>query len=272
MFSKNKLFVLLCTSFLVLLVSCGDDNSTSVNEGEASSSVKNSSSSKEQGDGGLVSAMTSSSVESSSSEYTRVQCDVKIDENCIKDDRDGQTYKTVKIGDQVWMAENLNYEMDSSFCYKDSAEYCEKYGRFYIWTTAVGKSESECGYGNTCPLPSGNIQGVCPEGWHLPSNTEWETLFDAIGGRSTAGTVLKSTFGWKNRGNGSEAFSFSALPVGCRGYIGGYYGEGDNAFFWSSVEYDSNEAYSVSLNYSRDYATLSYISKDHGFSVRCVRN
>ena len=272
MFSKNKLLVLVCTSFLALLVSCGDDNSTSVNEGESSSSVKNSSSSNTLGDGGSESAMTSSSAESSSSEYTRVQCDVEADENCFKDARDGQTYKTVKIGDQVWMAENLNFETDSSFCYNDSAVYCEKYGRLYRWAAAIGKSEGKCGYGYTCSLPSGNIQGVCPEGWHLPSNTEWETLFDAVGGRSTAGAVLKSTFGWKNRGNGSEAFSFSALPVGIRGYSGSYYGEGDKAHFWSSTEYDSNEAYSVCLNYGRDYANLSYISKDHGFSVRCIRD
>ena len=247
--------VLVCAAMLVACSDGDSDFATRPSDGSSSSAKSSSSSAK-----------------SSSSEYERVQCDVKTDGNCIKDDRDGQTYKTVKIGDQVWMAENLNYEVDSSFCYKDSAEYCEKYGRFYIWAAAVGKSESECGYGNTCSLPSGNIQGVCPEGWHLPSNTEWETLFDAAGGRSMAGTVLKSTFGWKNRGNGSEAFSFSALPVGIRGYSGSYYGEGDNAYFWSSTEYDSNEAYSVYLNYGRDYATLSYISKDHGFSVRCIKD
>lgn len=266
MFSKNKLFVLVCTSFLALLVSCGDDNSTSVNEGGSSSS-------KRRGDDVLESAMTSSSsVKSSSSEYERVLCNVKTDENCIKDDRDGLTYKTVNIGDQVWMAENLNYEVDSSFCYNDSAEYCEKYGRLYRWAAAIGKSEGKCGYGYTCSLPSGIIQGVCPSGWHLPDSTEWETLFDAVGGRSTAGAVLKSSFGWKNGGNGSEAFSFSAHSVGIRGYSGSYYGEGDNAYFWSSTDYDSNEAYSVCLNYGRDYANLSYISKDHGFSVRCIRD
>ena len=281
--------VLVCAA---MLVACSDDDSdfaTRPSDGSSSSVCEDcddgSSSSKKQGDGGSEAAVTSSSstkssssaksssssAESSSSEYTRLPCDVETDENCFKDARDGQTYKTVKIGDQVWMAENLNYEVDSSFCYNDSAEYCEKYGLLYRWAAAVGKSESECGYDNTCSLPSGNIQGVCPEGWHLPSMAEWDTLFDAVGGRSTAGTVLKSTFGWKNRGNGSEAFSFSALPVGIRGYSGSYYGEGDNAYFWSSTEYDSSEAYSVYLNYGRDYATLSYISKDHGFSVRCIK-
>ena len=260
--------VLVCAA---LFVACSDDDSSFATRPSGGSS---SSMCEDCDDGSSSSAKSSSS--SAESSDSVVGCKTETEDNCeygeLVDDRDGQTYKMVKIGDQVWMAENMNYEVDSSFCYNDSAGYCEKYGRLYRWAAAVGKSESECGYGYTCSLPSGNIQGVCPEGWHLPSNTEWETLFDVIGGRSTAGAVLKSTFGWKNGGNGSEAFSFSALPVGIRGYSGSYYGEGDNAYFWSSTEYDSNEAYSVYLNYGRDYANLSYISKDHGFSVRCLQD
>ncbi|WP_234971855.1 fibrobacter succinogenes major paralogous domain-containing protein [Fibrobacter sp. UWP2] len=234
-------------------VACSDDESdfaTRPSGGESSSSAKS----------------------SSSSEYERVQCNVKTDENCIKDDRDGQTYKTVKIGDQVWMAENLNFKTDSSFCYKNTAEYCEKYGRLYRWAAAVGKSESECGYGYTCSLPSGNIQGVCPNGWHLPSKAEWETLFNAVGGQSTAGKVLKSTSGWNSGGNGMDAFGFSALPAGIRNSIGGFSSEGGSADFWSSTEGDSYYAYGMYLYYLNDIAYLDYYDKDVGFSVRCIQD
>ena len=155
--------VLVCAA---MFVACGDDDSsfaTRPSDGSSSSVCEDcddgSSSSKKQGEGGSEAAMTSSSstkssssaksssssAESSSSEYTRLPCDVETDENCFKDARDGQTYKTVKIGDQVWMAENLNYEVDSSFCYNDSAEYCEKYGRLYRWAAAVA-TPSLCRY------------------------------------------------------------------------------------------------------------------------------
>ncbi|SMP46641.1 fibrobacter succinogenes major paralogous domain-containing protein [Fibrobacter sp. UWB10] len=194
---------------------------------------------------------TSSSVKSSNS--NRAQCKVEIDENCIKDDRDGQTYRIVKIGDQVWMAENLNFETDSSFCYNNEESNCAKYGRLYRWAAAVGKSESECGYGKTCSLPSGNIQGVCPSGWHLPSTAEWETLFNAVGGQSTAG-------------------GFSALPAGERYDTGDYSYEGYCAKFWSSTEGNSLGASYMYLVYNLDDARLYYCSKYYGFSVRCLQD
>ena len=263
--------------------------------------------SSSKGDGGSDAAMTSSSIDdvmysfgvtpkssnnetsvsssstrsSSISEYIRVPCDVETDENCFEDVRDGQTYKTVKIGDQWWMAENLSYEVDSSFCYielfgydskHDSAEYCDKYGRFYTWAAAVGKSEDECGYGHTCSLPSGNIQGVCPDGWHLPSNDEWNTLFDAVGGSSTAGIMLKSTFGWYDNGNGSDAYGFSALPTGFRDNSGGFYGLRDYALFWSSTEFGRASAYYMYLYYSYESASLGYYAKYRAKSVRCLKD
>ena len=188
------------------------------------------------------------------------------------DDRDGQTYKTVKIGDQWWMAENLNYETDSSFCYNKEEINCAKYGRLYEWAAAVGKSESECGYGNECSLPSGNIQGVCPKGWHLPSKAEWETLFTAVGGKDIAGKKLKSMSGWEKSGDGTDDFGFSALPAGYR-YDDRYYNlEGYYAYFWSSTEFDSNRSYNMYLGYSDYYAGLDNNSKGDGFSVRCLQD
>ncbi len=187
----------------------------------------------------------------------------------MTDSRDGQTYKTVTIGSQTWMAQNLNYETDSSFCYNNEESNCAKYGRLYRWAAAVGKSESECGYGYTC---SRNIQGVCPNGWHLPSKAEWETLFNAVGGSSTAGTKLKSTSGWNSSGNGTDAFGFSALPAGYRNLKGAFLNEGRSADFWSSTEDDSYDAYLMHLSYDADTAGLIYNGKYFGFSVRCLKD
>jgi len=277
--------VLLCAT---LFVACGDDDSdfatrpsdrssSSVCEDcddGSSSSVTPKSSDSETSVSSSSTKSSSSSVESSSS--SQIGCKTETEDNCeygeLLDDRDGQTYKTVKIGDQWWMAENLNFVADSSFCYKNEETNCAKYGRLYRWAAAVGKSESECGYGKTCSLPSGNIQGVCPSGWHLPTQTEWNTLFASVGGSSTAGTKLKSTSGWNSSGNGTDAFGFSALPAGLRDYYGYFYFEGYYAFFWSSTEDSSNYAYYIYLYYDIDSAYLGNNDKCDGFSVRCIQD
>ncbi len=214
----------------------------------------------------------------SSSEYKRESCNVEKDENCIKDDRDGQTYKTVTIGTQMWMAENLNYETANSFCYGDDASNCAKSGRLYTWAAAIdsvalydGGNGVDCGYGKSCTLPD-KVQGICPEGWHLPTNAEWNTLFTAVGGKSVAGTKLKSTSSWNSSGNGADAFSFSALPAGHRYDNATYSGEGYYAYFWSSSEVNSDVAYYMFLYYDYDDAYLSRKNKGYGYSVRCLKD
>lgn len=195
----------------------------------------------------------------------------------MTDERDGQTYKTVTIGTQTWMAENLNYESVKSFCYKDSAEYCTKYGRLYNWAAAMDSAGTWstngeiCGFRTLC-LPTYPVRGVCPEGWHLPTTTEWNTLFTAVGGQSTAGKMLKSTSGWNSSDNGTDAYSFSALPAGNRNNFGNYDYEGNFAFFWSSTEYLSGYAYNMYLYFYYDYALLDSDGKNYGFSVRCVKD
>lgn len=168
----------------------------------------------------------------------------------LTDLRDGQTYRTVKIGTQVWMAENLNYKVDSSFCYNDSAKYCEKYGRLYTWNSATT---------------------ICPIGWHLPDTTEWKTLFAAVDG-SGVGSALKSTYGWAYGDNGSDDFEFSALPAGYRNLNGSFRNEGNYANFWSSTEKDSYGAYRMYLNSGNGYANLGNDLKNNGLSVRCLKD
>jgi uncharacterized protein (TIGR02145 family) len=222
-----------------------------------------------------------------------------MEDNCkygeLVDDRDGQTYKTVKIGDQWWMAENLNYAYiddpfdyegvtsdSTSWCYDNVPVNCDKYGRLYTWSAAMDSTGrwstngKGCGYDSTCS-PAGIIRGVCPEGWHLPNITEWEILFNAAGGKDIAGKNLKSTSGWidyeDESGNGTDAFGFSALPAGSRNKYGIYNYEGLNAFFWNSTEDDSNYAYEVFLLHLTEAADLSSSNvKYNAFPVRCVKD
>ena len=132
-----------------------------------------------------------------------------------------------------------------------------------------------CGYAKTC-TPTYPVRGVCPTGWHLPTKAEFETLFTAVGGSSTAGTKLKSTSGWIDfegkSGNGVDTYSFSALPAGRRYYNEGYNFEGSLADFWSSTETDSYNAYGMYLDYIDVSAYLLSSSKNYGFSVRCVKD
>lgn len=250
-----------------------NSSSSDARQAGSSSAVIASSSSTIRNDN----SSSSETTQSSSSITTATPCNVDGVNNCVTDSRDGKTYRTVKIGSQWWMAENLNYETDNSFCYNDSAEYCEKYGRLYTWVAAMDSAGTwstngkGCGYVTICS-PTYPVRGVCPEGWHLPTRTEWETLFKAVGGQSVAGTKLKSTSGWNSNGNGTDAFSFSALPAGGRYNVGNYDNEGNYASFWSSTVYDSYLAYYMFLHYNYDFPRLVNYDKNLGFSVRCVKD
>ena len=251
---------------VVLSSSSKDDMLSS--DSESSSSVTPQSSSSSKVPEPVEGSSSSSAKANAGSEYDATA-------NTLKDLRDGKVYKTVKIGNQVWMAENLNFETDLSYCYNDSAEYCTKYGRLYKWATAVGKLESECGYGKICSLPSGNIQGVCPSGWHVPSKDEWDTLFNAVGGQLTAGKMLKSTSDWIQDGNGTDEFGFSVLPSGYVTKSGTYAYAKYYANLLSSTEFEEHNgtgAYVATMSYKYDYVNLEYTNKSYGFSVRCVKD
>ena len=277
-----------------VLVACGDDDSsfaTRPSDG-SSSSVTPKSSDSETSVSSSSTKPSSSSVESSSSSSVP---EGYVDPSTVvagtmTDERDGQTYKTVTIGTQTWMAENLNYAYtgvpylydenssdSNSWCYKNDSLNCVKYGRLYTWSAAMDSvgtwsaNGKGCGYTKTCS-PTYLVRGVCPEGWHLPTQTEWKTLFTAVGGSSTAGKMLKSTSGWNSSGNGTDAYSFSALPAGGRGDYGGYGYEGYDAGFWSSTGHGSGDACSMDLNYSSGNAYLRSSDKIYGFSVRCVKD
>ena len=172
----------------------------------------------------------------------------------VTDSRDGKTYKAVTIGNQTWMAENLNYDVDykrNSFCYKDSTKYCAKYGHLYTWDAAME---------------------ACPNGWHLPSEDEFNTLFAAVGGQSVAAKMLKSSSGWQS-GNGLNSYAFSALPVGRRYPDDGrYYLNGYAAYFWTSTKNPGYGANFIYMDARRDEPDIDYSSYSLAYSVRCVKD
>jgi len=164
---------------------------------------------------------------------------------CFTDLRDGRTYRTAKIGSQVWMAENLAFTIDNAIgCYYNNDEKYKKYGRLYDWVEAL------------C---------VSPPGWHLPTKEEWEKLGDDT-------KKLKAKTGWKDNGNGTDEYGFSALPGGSGSSDGSFYNVGGGGYWWSASEGDRDEAYSRYMYYYGEYASWSSYGKSYLFSVRCVKD
>ena len=179
----------------------------------------------------------------------------------LQDSRDSKKYPTIGIKTQLWMAKNLNYETSNSYCYNGQESFCEGYGRLYVWDDEV-------------------MSNICPEGWHLPSKEEFETLIDAVGGADEAGLHLKSTTGWANsgmgwsgNGNGTDDYGFSALPVGMRNNGGGIFGgEELLTYMWSSTPYNEYSMYSLYLHAGRKSAEVDLTGKGYGISIRCVKD
>jgi len=169
------------------------------------------------------------------------------------DDRDGQKYRTVKIGNQTWMAENLRFNIGDSWCYENSEDNCKKYGRLYDWDMA---------------------KLACPKGWHLPSKDEWRELVTFVGSE-TGGKKLKSKSGWKDyegkSGNGTDDYGFSALPGGSRDYSDGSFNDvGEGGYWWAATEGGSGSAYNRDMRYDYDYVFEDGNDAINGLSVRCV--
>jgi uncharacterized protein (TIGR02145 family) len=206
------------------------------------------------------------------------------------DSRDGHVYKFVTIGNQVWMAENLAYlpavspstsgSLTEPYFYvydydgsnisiaKATANYA-MYGVLYNWPAAMNGG---AGSNNN---PSG-VQGVCPNGWHLPSVAEWTQLTDYLGGESVAGGKLKEAdfTHWlsPNEGATNERW-FTALPGGDRDDLGSFSGIGYYGLWWSTTEFGATNSWRFFIGYSSEGVDSSpYGSLDYGFSVRCVKD
>jgi uncharacterized protein (TIGR02145 family) len=200
--------------------------------------------------------------------------------NTMTDSRDGKVYKTVVIGTQTWMAENLNYgsylannnrssqyqEGAQKFCYDNNTANCDGEGGLYQWHTAMDFDKS-CATASCLSQINATHQGICPVGWHMPKQTEWDALSTALGGTSRAGMKMKNTnFG------GDNSSGFSALGAGYRYYFGSFSYRGSGAYFWVVEEYDAGYGRFRYLYSSRGDLRRDLDRKSGGFSVRCVRN
>jgi uncharacterized protein (TIGR02145 family) len=203
-------------------------------------------------------------------------------------DYEGQVYNTIQIFSQCWLKENLNVgtmisgwdEMTDNgiiekYCYNNEPDSCTKYGGLYQWNEMMQYTTQQ------------GSQGICPPGWHLPTDEEWKVLEGAVDSQYgigdnnwdysdyrgyDAGTNLKTTSGWNYNGNGTDLFGFSGLPGGYRDSDGYFYNVGSNGYWWSSTEDYNDYAWYRSLFYYGPEVGRYYDVEDYGFSVRCLRD
>jgi uncharacterized protein (TIGR02145 family) len=200
-----------------------------------------------------------------------------------------QEYNTVQIGDQCWLKENLNVGkmIDSlenmedngiieKYCYRNEEDNCTRYGGLYQWDEMMQYTTQQ------------GVQGICPPGWHLPTDEEWKGLEGTVDSQfgigepewddeelrgHDAGTNLKTTKGWNLNGNGTDLFGFSGLPGGSRGYDGGFNGIGYDGYWWASTQQGfSFNAWIRILDCLSPEVNRLIIYEECGFSVRCLRD
>lgn len=206
----------------------------------------------------------------------------------ILDYRDGKSYKTTLIGEQCWMAENLNigtmlitntYSTDNDiiekFCYNNVESNCDVYGGMYQWNEMMEYTTTE------------GTQGICPDGWHLPTDLEWKILEGAVdtqypiddpiwntmGTRGyNAGLKLKASTGWDEGGNGTDDYGFSWLPAGFIDQNGAFSGLLQVNNIWSSTAYSSTRGWKRTAYHDEDGTHRYYNNKPCRLSVRCLKD
>jgi uncharacterized protein (TIGR02145 family) len=196
----------------------------------------------------------------------------------------GKTYNTVAIGEQCWLKENLdvgtqingsleqtNNSLIEKYCYGDLAANCTTYGGFYQWAEAVAYTNGATNTSSPSPAFTGNIQGICPTGWHIPTRAEFTTLATTVSNNSNA---LKAVGQGTGTGAGTNISGFSALLAGYRSYIGGgtFSSKGSNTFFLSSTVDGVFNAYTMYLVNSDNTISVSSHTKTIGFSIRCLND
>ena len=310
-------FVAVSVSIVVALSACGDDSSSSnadiltpessADAALSSSEVQELSSSDAEVDksSSSVKALGESSSSVRVSDAVEISCDgyskpvwsymnENIDYGCIQDPRDNQVYRTVKMGNRVWMAENLNYDVplpkdkvdDKNFKWvnarysndvricNSTEDYCisyvaEAFARSYTWAAAMDSiNQGGCGMGERCNV-GGQHRGACPSGWHIPSIEEFNELYEAAGGRDDAAYRLKSSNAWvcwNRECNGSDEFGFAIIPTDL---------SGPQSIFWSTTEKSDTIIVVSQAYYNNDYMENFEnwsTSKSEFFQIRCLKD
>jgi uncharacterized protein (TIGR02145 family) len=197
----------------------------------------------------------------------------------------GESYPTVQIGTQCWMAKNLNVgtmingsadQVNNSnlekYCYNNDPVNCSIYGGLYQWAEAIQYPNGASNTASPNPSITGTIKGICPIGWHIPNYGEWNQLVINQGGG--AGGKLKSIINlWTSPNSGATNISgFSALPSGLRGTLGTFGNLSTYTYFWTSTEFHNTAAHLFYLDFSSSNVTQDFMGKAHGFSVRCLQD
>ena len=264
--------------------SSAKSSSSSVSSSSVSSSSAKSSSSVSSSSMSSSSESSSSEEESSSSFDKAVLFNSAVSYGEMTDGRDGKTYRTLSIAGHTWMAENLNFADSSKLpilegnnrCYDDDPGECEAFGRLYSREAALNDSRCTC-YNGSCPSMSGNVQGVCPDGWHIPSKSEAEQLANLDGNQAIS---LNSSYGWDadHRGNNSTGMSFVGTGVYRRqnGYVG-FQGKGKYINLWVYDASSPNEKwYLMDLGKGTIGNGIIAVEDEAGYdpfyTVRCIKN
>lgn len=200
----------------------------------------------------------------------------------------GQTYNTVLIGNQCWMKENLNIgtringnldqtnnEIVEKYCFNDDEQKCDVYGGLYQWREIMKYDDDT------------TSQGICPNGWHIPTDHEWKVLegiVDSHYGSSNpiwnatrwrgydAGINIKSDYGWGSNGNGLDIYDFTALSTGYHSIGGYFFGTGNRGYFWTSSKSSDVESWKRGLSADNDAVWRSNTNYSQGYSLRCIKN
>ena len=262
----TSLAILFGTAMTINLSACGGDSSTSADEKnpqnqENTETEDNSSDNKSNtsSNSSKTNSSSNTTTSSSSSQKTSVNLD-PVKSGALVDERDGQSYRTVQIGTQIWMAENMKLDVSDGFCYGDVKDNCEKYGTFYTAKTALR---------------------ICPEGWRLPTSTDWNILARNIGTEKSdkygGGTFvynnddaiskIRSKDGWENS-KGSNALDFSAYPTG---YFNGtqYSGLGQKAYFMGKRTANEDDSWAY-ISEKEIYVTGGKVTSA-AMPVRCMQ-
>lgn len=272
------------------------DSSSSESMVSSSSAIESSSSIKHQvensssdgiDDSSSSESISSSSsvIESSSSDMIVGKCKTSTEDKCtygeLYDERDGQTYKTVFMGTQEWMAENLNYSdsvvspnlQENSWCYNNDDLNCEKYGRLYSWSAAMDIPKKSCSADTISCKAYHNHQGICPNGWHLPDTTDFAELLKYVKKYSPTkyGYDLIAT----SETDGSNAFGYSIL------YTGFFYNNSNNPVFtgmsvftylWSSMVMATSDTHAYALLFHGMDVYEEWANMTSGNPVRCIKD